>query len=72
MAKQFAEIEKNKVINVIIWDNKTPISGYKNLIEIPEETGAGIGWDYIDGQFIDNRPKPPTPKTVEVVTEEII
>jgi hypothetical protein len=55
MKNTYAHIKDNKVINVIVWDGKSELSYADELVEIVDN--AGIDWDYIDGQFIDNRPK---------------
>jgi hypothetical protein len=63
--KTFAHIIENKVVNVSIWNTEAPYSPDETLIEIPEGSTAGIDWHYIDGEFVDNRPKPeqlPEPK----------
>jgi hypothetical protein len=46
-------IENGVVINTIVVDSLDFMAG---LIEAPE--GTGIGWSYVNGQFVDNRPKP--------------
>jgi hypothetical protein len=56
--KNYAEISNGKVINVSLWDD-APADN--SMIEIPEGSHAGIDWDYIDGEFIDNRPKSEIP-----------
>jgi hypothetical protein len=54
MTKNYAIVKDGKVVNVVLWDGKTKWSGSKTAVEI---TGnAGIGWDYSDGVFTDNRP----------------
>jgi hypothetical protein len=55
MKKSYAHIKDNKVVNVIVWDGESELSYADELVEIVDN--AGIDWDYIDGQFIDNRPK---------------
>jgi hypothetical protein len=51
---KYAIVDNNKVINVVVWDSK---STWEHEGEAVELTGsAGIGWDYIDGKFVDNRP----------------
>lgn len=47
----YAVIENAKVVNVVVAD--ADYAAENGWIEI---TNAGIGWDYIDGQFVDNRP----------------
>lgn len=42
------------VINVVVWDGQppwTPPEGCSAVV-LPEGSGAGIGWIYIDGEFI--------------------
>jgi hypothetical protein len=56
--KTYAHIVDGKVVNVSIWDGETPYTPDEELVEIPEGTTAGIDWDYIDGEFVDNRPIP--------------
>jgi hypothetical protein len=51
--KSFAEIMDGKVVNVSLWTEQ-PTN--ENLVEIPKGSTAGIDWDYIDGEFVDNRP----------------
>ena len=44
----------NLVINVIVWDGLpswTPPDGCIAVV-IPEGSNAGIGWTYVDGEFI--------------------
>lgn len=56
----YAIVENNKVVNTCEWDGVTswtPPEGAQ-AIEIPEGVVAGIGYDYIDGQFIAPVPKP--------------
>jgi hypothetical protein len=56
--KTYAHIVDGKVVNVSVWDGETPYTPDEELVEIPEGTTAGIDWDYIDGEFVDNRPVP--------------
>ena len=54
----FAVIENGKVVNAVVAD--TAYAAEQGWVEL---TGVvGIGWDYVNGQFVDNRPAP------EVVT----
>ena len=55
--KIYAHINDGKIVNVSIWDGEAPYSPDEELVEIPDGSNAGIGWDYNDGQFVDNRPK---------------
>lgn len=54
--KKYAHIKDSKVINILIWDGVTTLPDQNNLVEIVNN--EGIGWDYIEGKFIDNRPPP--------------
>jgi len=51
--KVYAHILDGKVVNVSVWADAPED---ENLVKIPEGSAAGIDWDYIDGEFIDNRP----------------
>ena len=51
----YAHIKDNKVVNVIVWDGESELSYSNELVLLTNN--AGIDWDYIDGEFIDNRPK---------------
>jgi hypothetical protein len=55
MEKKYAVIENGKVVNVIVWDGESYLPFTDKLVELNES--AGIGWDYIDGEFVDNRPE---------------
>jgi hypothetical protein len=52
--KTYAHIADGKVVNVSLWAEAPEDEA---LVEIPEGVVAGIDWDYIDGEFVDNRPK---------------
>jgi len=55
----------NKVVNVVDYDElQTGVppgfeSEASHLLCVSHDE-AGIGWDYLDGVFEDNRPKPPS------------
>lgn len=62
-------IENGVVVNTIVVDSLDFMPG---LIEAPE--GTGIGWSYVNGQFVDNRPKPeivapPAPTKEELLAQ---
>jgi hypothetical protein len=54
----YAIIQGGKITNVVEWDGKSEYNPGGDLIKItglsPE---PGIGWDYVDGKFVDNRPQ---------------
>lgn len=64
--RRYAHVIGGKVVNVTVWDGETPVSRPEAVLVIPlpftiDEGGiirytAGIGWDYVDGEFVDNRP----------------
>jgi hypothetical protein len=54
----YAIIENGKVVNAVVAE--ADYATLQGWVELPN--GAGIDWDYINGQFVDNRP-------VEIVTE---
>ena len=57
-------ITDGKVSNTIIVDSLDFMPG------LVEATSGDIGWDYIDGQFVDNRPVPVEPEPVPAPTKE--
>lgn len=50
----YAIIENGAVVNAVVSDAE--YAELQGWIILPE--GIGIGWDYIDGAFVDNRPAP--------------
>lgn len=58
-------IENGKVVNTIEVESLDFMPG---LVAAPE--GTGIGWDHINGQFVDNRPVPPAPQPAPAPTKE--
>lgn len=55
--KTFAHVVDGKVVNVVVWDGESAWSPNEGeAVEIPEGVTAGIDWDYVDGEFEDNRP----------------
>jgi hypothetical protein len=54
--KTFAHIVDGKVVNMSIWDEVSEWQPQEQVVEISEGVIAGIGWDYINGNFVDNRP----------------
>lgn len=51
-----AHIVNDKVVNVSLWDGLSNWVPGEDVIEIPEGSTAGVDWDYVDGDFVDNRP----------------
>lgn len=52
--KMYAIIENNLVVNSVVADEDYATE--QGWVLLPE--GAGIGWDFTNGQFVDNRPVP--------------
>jgi len=66
----FAVIENGKVVNVVVAE--TDFAAQQGWTTLP--ANVGIGWDYVNGQFIDNRPvpvavTPPTPTKDELLAQ---
>ena len=60
-------IVDGKVKNTIIVDSLDFMPG------LVEATSGDIGWDYVDGQFVDNRPIPPEiVPTPELTKEQLL
>lgn len=53
------DMATNKVINTSLWDGVTDWSPGEGLIAVEAPEGVGIGWSYIDGQFIAPPAAPP-------------
>jgi hypothetical protein len=64
----FAVIQDGKVINAVVADEAYAAEqGWVAL------TGnAGIDWDYVNGEFIDNRPVPEVTPPVEPTKDELL
>ena len=62
--KHMAHVIDNKVVNVSLWDGESDWTPAEEVVEIPEGITAGIGWDYVDGKFVDNRPVETYPEDV--------
>jgi len=48
------------VVNVVVFngiDAWNPPEGC-TCVEIPKDSGAGIGWSYVDGEFVSPEPPP--------------
>lgn len=66
----FAIIKNGKVTNVVVAEAE--YAAEQNWVELTD--GAGIDWDYVDGQFVDNRiaseaDTPPTPTKEELLAQ---
>ena len=66
----FAVIENGKVINSVVAE--ADYAATQGWVALPD--GAGIDWDYINGQFVDNRPvsevvTPPAPTKEELLAQ---
>jgi hypothetical protein len=62
MEKTYAIIEEGKVTNVVVWDGEAEWEDSDKAVEV--QGNAGIGWDYKDGKFTDNRPKAEEPTEI--------
>lgn len=63
----YAVIENGKVVNVCVAEP----SDIKPSNWVPCES-ANIGWDYLDGQFIDNRPIPEAVEVPPLTKEQLL
>jgi hypothetical protein len=69
--KAYAHVAEGKVVNMSVWDGVQEYAPQEGatMVEAPhylDDDGepratVGIGWDYVDGEFIDNRPEPVFP-----------
>jgi len=65
---RFAEIQNNKVVNIIVSEHE--FASTQGWILAPDN--VGIDFDYIDNQFIDNRPVPEITAQPEVTKEQLL
>lgn len=54
----FAQIKDGVIVNVTVWDQDPQLVDFVNITGL---ANVGIGWSYVDGQFIE--PVQPEPKT---------
>jgi hypothetical protein len=56
--KRWACVKDGKVEMVIIWDGvqNWPPSETYTMVELADDSPVGPDWDYVDGEFEDNRP----------------
>jgi hypothetical protein len=55
----YAVVKDELVINTIVWDGITAWDPPEDCVAVlTGDSGAGIGWGYVNGQFI-----PPAPET---------
>lgn len=64
----FAIIENTKVVNIVVAEAEH--AAEQGWVALPD--GAGIDWDYINGQFVDNRPVPEVVTPTEPTKEELL
>ena len=64
----FAVIQDGKVINAVVAEAE--YAAEQGWVALPDN--AGIDWDYINGQFVDNRPIPEVIPYVEPTKEELL
>jgi hypothetical protein len=53
----FAEIKNGVIVNVSVWEQDPHLPNFVNITNI---ANVGIGWTYVDGQFVE--PVPPAPE----------
>ena len=64
----FAIIENGKVINTVVAEaNYATTQGW---IELTDD--AGIDWDYVNGQFVNNNPAPAVVNTTPTKEELLV
>jgi phosphoribosylformylglycinamidine (FGAM) synthase-like enzyme len=64
----YAIIENGKVVNTVVAEPN--YAAQQGWIELAGD--ASIGWDYVNGQFVDNRPVPEAPVTTAPTKEELL
>jgi len=61
--------QDNLVVNVISWDGKSDWQPPEEFMAVPLQGEAGIGWSYIDGQFVPP-PEEESSDPVDIATVE--
>ena len=46
----FAQIKDGVIVNVTVWDQDPQMADFVNITGI---ANVGIGWSYVDGQFVE-------------------
>jgi hypothetical protein len=64
----YAIIKNGKVVNSVVAEED--YAQTQGWVALPD--GAGIDWDYVDGQFIDNRPVPEVVTPLAPTKEELL
>jgi len=63
----FAEIKNGVIVNVSVWEQDPQLPDFVNITGI---ANVGIGWAYVDGQFVEPvQPEPVQPSEPEQQTE---
>lgn len=52
----YALVQNNLVVNTFIWDGQVELNYDGEIVELPADSSAGVGWDWDGSKFIDNRP----------------
>lgn len=58
----YAVVENGKVVNLCVATVEDVKPDNWVLCEV-----GGVGWDYVGGEFVDNRPRQPEPETVPIL-----
>ena len=63
--KYYAIVVDGVVVNTVVWDGVSEYNPEGVLVDLTGiDPEPGIGWDYLDGKFVDNRPVVSYPETV--------
>jgi hypothetical protein len=66
--KTFAEIKDGVVVNVSVWGDEVPQG--EQLVDITDIANVGIGWSFVDGEFIEPVPVS-TPTSGDIPVTEV-
>ena len=64
----FAVIKNGKVVNAVVAE--AHYAAEQGWVALPD--GAGIDWDFANGQFVDNRPAPEGVTPTTPTREELL
>lgn len=65
---KYAIIENSKVVNLVVSD--ADYAAQQQWVAATDK--VEIGWDYVDGQFVDNRPVPEIVPVIPPTKEQLL
>jgi hypothetical protein len=67
--KTFAEIKDGVVVNMSVWESKTPQGD--QFVDATGIDNVGIGWAYVNGEFVEPMIIVATPSSGDIPVTEV-